>query len=229
MTHLDIRLPFRYICHRIISPEKGRCRGGKPRRRGERRSPRAGLHPAPRAIRASCLPALRPACGVRRWKWGDCRRSDPRPLDDLSHEAWPGSHTCGGSEVRIIIAACLVMRTSEPKPHAIDKLLVSFRFRSSQLTVPHHHANFGIGTLGTTHPLGRAEVERRQASAPDSGGAAQAALTVARAAPVWCGTDDSATAGDPLPSFYFVVIASGAKQSSLEVRSGLLPRFRSTQ
>jgi len=68
--------------------------------------------------------------------------------------------------------------------------------------VPHHHANFGIGTLGTTHPLGRAEVERRQASAPDSGGAAQAALTVARTAPVWCGTDDSATAGDPLPLIY---------------------------
>ncbi len=103
------------------------------------RCPRVRSHqPHTRAVRASCLPALRPVRGVRRWKW------EGKP----SHEAWPGSHQ------------------------------------------------------GTTHPLGRAVVERRQASAPASGGAAQAALSVAR--PVRrlrAGTDDSATAGVPL-SFY---------------------------
>jgi len=96
-TRLDNSPHLDYICHRIISPEKGRCRGGKPRRRGERRSPRAGLHPAPRAIRASCLPALRPACGVRRWKWLRRRRSDPRPLNGSATKPGPdrtkGPHT----------------------------------------------------------------------------------------------------------------------------------------
>jgi hypothetical protein len=40
------------------------------------------------------------------------------------------------------------MWTSEPKPHEINRLLVSFRFRSSQTRVPQSGANFGIGTLG---------------------------------------------------------------------------------
>ena len=51
------------------------------------------------------------------------------------------------------------MRTSEPKPHQVNKLLVSvdsessqastthYDFRSSQASVPHNDANFGIGTL----------------------------------------------------------------------------------
>ena len=110
-----------------------------PGGRGRVRCPRVRPHqPHTRAVRASCLPALRPACEVRRWKW------EGKP----SHEAWPGSHQ------------------------------------------------------GTTHPLGRAVVERRQASAPASGGAAQAALSVARPARrLRAGTDDSATAGVPL-SFY---------------------------
>jgi hypothetical protein len=33
---------------------------------------------------------------------------------------------CGGSEVRIIFCGESEMRTSEPKPHWINKLLVSF-------------------------------------------------------------------------------------------------------
>ncbi len=45
-------------------------------------------------------------------------------------------------------AASSEMRTSEPKPHQINKLLVSLRFRSSQM--PQSEANFGIGTLGTS-------------------------------------------------------------------------------
>src|SRR5579862_5838797 len=78
-----------------------------PGGRGRVRCPRAKPHQlCSRAVRASCLPALRPVCEVRRWNW------EGKP----SHEAWPGSHQ------------------------------------------------------GTTHPLGRAVVERRQASAPASGG-----------------------------------------------------------
>ncbi len=85
---------------------------------GREAEPAGRLATCSRAVRASCPPALRPACEVRRWKWGG------RP----AHEAWPGSHQ------------------------------------------------------GTTTPLGRAVVERRQASAPDSGRAAQAASSVARTA-----------------------------------------------
>src|SRR5579862_2583472 len=78
-----------------------------PGGRGRVRCPRAKPHQlCSRAVRASCLTALRPVCEVRRWNW------EGKP----SHEAWPGSHQ------------------------------------------------------GTTHPLGRAVVERRQASAPASGG-----------------------------------------------------------
>jgi hypothetical protein len=39
------------------------------------------------------------------------------------------------------------MRTSEPKPHQVNNLLVSFRFRSSQVKAPRKDATFGIGTL----------------------------------------------------------------------------------
>jgi len=66
---------------------------------------------------------------------------------------------------------------------------------------------------GTTHPLGRAEVERRQASAPESGKGGASRFLRGATAPVWCGTDDSAFAGVPLPLLFFV-IASEAKQSS---------------
>ncbi len=79
---------------------------------GREAEPAGGFATRSRAVRASCLPALRPACEVRRWMWSSRRRSDPRPFDGLSHEAWPGSHQ------------------------------------------------------GTTHPLGRAVVERRKASCP---------------------------------------------------------------
>ena len=38
---------------------------------GREAEPAGGLATRSRAVRASCLPALRPACEVRRWKWGD--------------------------------------------------------------------------------------------------------------------------------------------------------------
>ena len=120
-----------------ISPYKGR-RPGDAGRQGRVRCPRAKPHQlCSRAVRASCLPALRPACEVRRWKWGA----------QATHEAWPGSHQ------------------------------------------------------GTTHPLGRAVVERRQASAPESGrgGASRLIRGATRAPYSRAGTDDSATAGVPLP------------------------------
>jgi len=75
---------------------------------GRGAEPAGGLATRSRAVRASCLPALRPVCEVRRWNW------EGKP----SHEAWPGSHQ------------------------------------------------------GTTHPLGRAVVERRKASCPETGSAA---------------------------------------------------------
>jgi|GEM_PF-4894320 len=73
-------------------------RPGDAGRQGRVRCPRAKPHQlCSRAVRASCLPALRPACGVRRWKWGDRRRSDPRPLDGLPTKPGPdrtkGLHT----------------------------------------------------------------------------------------------------------------------------------------
>ncbi len=76
---------------------KGR-RPGDAGRQGRVRCPRARPHqPCSRAVRASCLPALRPACEVRRWKWADRRRSDPRPLDGLPTKPGPdrtkGPHT----------------------------------------------------------------------------------------------------------------------------------------
>ncbi len=100
---------------------------------GRGRCLRADLHSAPgRSGHHACRHYDRHArcvagCGL------SCRRSDPRPLDGLAHEAWPGSHQ------------------------------------------------------GTTPPLGRTVVERRQASAPDSGrGGASRPL---RGAPRtrWCG------------------------------------------
>jgi hypothetical protein len=42
-----------------------------------------------RAARASCLPALRPACGVLRCNRARCRRSDPRQFGIVFREAWP--------------------------------------------------------------------------------------------------------------------------------------------
>ena len=47
------------------------------------------------------------------------------------------------------------MRTSGPKPHEINKLLVSFRFRSSSRRVLHDETNFGIGTLASLRPRQR--------------------------------------------------------------------------
>jgi hypothetical protein len=54
------------------------------------RCPRAGPHqPCSRAARASCLPALRPACEVLRCNRARCRRSDPRQFGIVFREAWP--------------------------------------------------------------------------------------------------------------------------------------------
>src|SRR5579863_9562769 len=133
---------------RVIPAGGGEC-GARGRRRHRPRS---------RAVRASCLPALRPACEVRRWKWAG------QPV----HEAWPGSHQ------------------------------------------------------GTTHPLGRAVVERRQASAPDSGRGGASRLTPWREprAVFACGTDDSATAGVPL-SFIFFVGWVERSETHREIRGGL--------
>ena len=128
---------------------------------GRVRCPRARPHqPRSRAVRASCLPALRPVCGVRRWKWASGRRSDPRPLDGFAHEAWPGSHQ------------------------------------------------------GTTHPLARAVVERRQASAPDSGRAAQADPSVARPHPFGAGLTTVRLPAFRFLLFYFVARVSVAKPGS---------------
>jgi hypothetical protein len=64
---------------------------------GREAEPAGGLATRSRAVRASCLPALRPACEVRRWKWSDRRRSDPRPLDGVPTKPGPdrtkGPHT----------------------------------------------------------------------------------------------------------------------------------------
>ena len=73
-------------------------RPGDAGRQGRGRCPRAKPHQLrSRAVRASCLPALRPACEVRRWKWADRRRSDPRPLDGVPTKPGPdrtkGPHT----------------------------------------------------------------------------------------------------------------------------------------
>ena len=57
---------------------------------------------------------------------------------------------CGGSEVRIIpCRPCREsdMRTSEPKPHQSNRLLVSLDSEVRKLRVPQNEANFGIGTL----------------------------------------------------------------------------------
>ncbi len=68
-------------------------------------------------------------------------------------------------------------------------------------------------TKGQQHPLGRTAVERRQASAPDSGkGGASRPIRGAPCAPLAYGLRNTASAGAPLPSSFFV-IASEAKQS----------------
>src|SRR5436309_7079581 len=63
-------------------------------------------------------------------------------------------HSCRESE----------MRTSEPKPHWINKVASVLRFRSSQTRVPQNNANFGIGTLAAAQDLRglrMAEISRR--------------------------------------------------------------------
>ena len=80
---------FNYTMTNQIRP-KGR-RPGDAGRQGRVRCPRARPHQLrSRAVRASCLPALRPACEVRRWKWSGRRRSDPRRLDGLPTKPGPG-------------------------------------------------------------------------------------------------------------------------------------------
>ncbi len=58
---------------------------------GREAVPAGGLATRSRAVRASCLPALRPACEVRRGTWVRRRRSYP-PRWQSTHQAWPGSH-----------------------------------------------------------------------------------------------------------------------------------------
>ena len=148
----------------VTSGESSRPKGRRPGdagRQGRGRCPRARPHqPYSRAVRASCLPALRPACEVRRWKW----------VGQPVHETWPGSHQ------------------------------------------------------GTTHPLGRAEVERRQASAPDSGrrGASRSFRGAPRTRLVR--VVRPAFAGVPLP-FLFAGSESQrvAPQQLVVARSGLVP------
>src|SRR5260370_27815562 len=60
---------------------------------------------------------------------------------------YPQLHSCGGSEVRIHSCGESEMRTSEPKPHQINKLLVSFDSEVRKTSAPQNGANFGIGTL----------------------------------------------------------------------------------
>src|SRR5262245_13133529 len=77
------------------------------------------------------------------------------------------------------------MRTSEPKPHEIDALLVSFdsevrkrercvasdlRFRSSQTMLRPNDANFGIGTLAATEDDGATDVTICGSRRPRAGG-----------------------------------------------------------
>ncbi len=58
---------------------------------GRVRCPRAWPHqPRTRAVRASCLPALRPACGVHRRKWVRHRRREARPVDAVTTKPGPG-------------------------------------------------------------------------------------------------------------------------------------------
>ena len=54
---------------------------------------------------------------------------------------------CGGSEVRINSCRESEMRTSEPEPYSINKLLVSLLIPKFANEVPQNDANFGIGTL----------------------------------------------------------------------------------
>jgi len=137
---------------------------------GRVRCPRAWPHQLrSRAVRASCLPALRPVRGVHRCKWVRRRRREARPVDAASHEAWPG-------------------------PRLGDEIL----------------------------SLARAVVERRQASAPDSGRVGASRLDPWRDRTRWCGTDDSATAGVPLPYFFLSSLRAQAKQSSPSAKLGCL-------
>src|SRR3954452_8191059 len=72
-----------------------------------------------------------------------CVRSCVRQLRDSSKAGtW-----CGGSEVRNRLAAspqCGLLNLSHTR---INKLPVSFRFRSSRTRMLHDETNFGIGTL----------------------------------------------------------------------------------
>jgi hypothetical protein len=61
-----------------------------PDGKGRVRCLRVGPHQlCSRAARASCLPALRPACEVLRCNRARCRRSDPRQFGIVFREAWP--------------------------------------------------------------------------------------------------------------------------------------------
>ena len=56
-------------------------------------------------------------------------------------------HQCGGSEVRIILAASATCGLLNQSHTGFKELLVSFDSEVRKTTVLHKHANFGIGTL----------------------------------------------------------------------------------
>jgi hypothetical protein len=75
--------------------------------------------------------------------WREPYPSHPSP----ARLAKPESAWCGGSEVRIIIAASSSCGLLNQSHTGNNNLLVSFRFRSSQTRSPQNDANFRIRTL----------------------------------------------------------------------------------
>ena len=116
------------------------CRLHRHRRRDRRRldpqdaagHARRLLHPAARHRDGGLARRASAAVGLVL----QCRdQAVPRAVVASSVAVQKSHHFRGKSE----------MRTSEPKPHWANKLLVSFQFRSSQTRVQHNDANFGIG------------------------------------------------------------------------------------
>ena len=161
-----MRLSLTYVTVSVIlvqikSRPKGRLREVDPQV-GARTVPAGGVTIRSRAARASCLPALRPACEVLRWKWERRRRSDPR-------------------------------RVRRRRPRSLARV-APFRQRL---------------------PWAGAVVERRQASAPASGGRRKPLTPWRDPHPLGAGGSTLR-----LPAFRFLisfVIASAAKQSSRSV------------
>ncbi len=173
---LDMTIVLVQLHRRQSSRPKGR-RPGDAGRQGRGRCPRARPHqPCSRAVRASCLPALRPACEVRRWKWGDRRRSDPRPLDGLPtkpgpdrtkgpHTPWEEPRWNAGRRARPIAEGAAQAAPSVARP--------ARRLRAG----------------------GTARVCRRSASLLFAGGESHSCSATARTGPLWIGW-----LADPVPT-----------------------------